>query len=228
MQLLRCPLSLHVRSCEQVPSLTVQMARAGKPGGRTAMWVRDHLDGLWCDEDFADWYLATAAWTSRRPASHRLCPVVPARSTGPAGGLVAAPWRSRLRSRDGEQSGEREDQRAVDQRDRRVGGRERNGGCDCPADAERPPLIGRAGRPGRSGGVLATWTGREASGSRAHRSASAADQETMDEFRASPVPSKRHAVAGVPGGGEETQGCAGTNNPMTLLTCGDRQSGRSV
>ncbi|MGW2190682.1 hypothetical protein [Streptomyces sp. NPDC001719] len=20
------------------------------------MWVRDRLDGLWCDEDFADWY----------------------------------------------------------------------------------------------------------------------------------------------------------------------------
>ncbi|WP_406346731.1 hypothetical protein [Streptomyces sp. NBC_00648] len=19
-------------------------------------WVRDRLDGLWCDEDFADWY----------------------------------------------------------------------------------------------------------------------------------------------------------------------------
>ncbi|WP_328959120.1 hypothetical protein [Kitasatospora purpeofusca] len=26
------------------------------PKGTTAMWVRDRLDGLWHDEDFADWY----------------------------------------------------------------------------------------------------------------------------------------------------------------------------
>ncbi|MFB7476846.1 transposase [Kitasatospora sp. NPDC056184] len=32
------------------------MARASNPGGTTAMWVRDRLDGLWRDEDFADWY----------------------------------------------------------------------------------------------------------------------------------------------------------------------------
>ncbi|WP_406307396.1 IS1182 family transposase [Streptomyces sp. NBC_00885] len=32
------------------------MARASNPGGTTAMWVRDHLGGLWRDEDFADWY----------------------------------------------------------------------------------------------------------------------------------------------------------------------------
>nr|UUL71905.1 transposase-like protein [Streptomyces tumemacerans] len=31
------------------------MARASNPGGTTAMWVRDHLGGLWRDEDFADW-----------------------------------------------------------------------------------------------------------------------------------------------------------------------------
>jgi transposase len=36
--------------------LTAQVARASNPGGTTAMWVRDRLDGLWCDEDFADWY----------------------------------------------------------------------------------------------------------------------------------------------------------------------------
>ncbi|MFB6717076.1 transposase [Streptomyces sp. NPDC056237] len=44
------------RSGEQVPSLTAQIARASNPGGTTAMWVRDRLDGLWRDEDFADWY----------------------------------------------------------------------------------------------------------------------------------------------------------------------------
>lgn len=56
MQLSRCPLSLRPRSGEQVPSLTARIARASNPGGTTAMWVRDRLDGLWCDEDFAGWY----------------------------------------------------------------------------------------------------------------------------------------------------------------------------
>ena len=56
MQLLRCPLSLRPRSGEQVPPLTAQVARASNPGGTTAIWVRDRLDGLWHDEDFADWY----------------------------------------------------------------------------------------------------------------------------------------------------------------------------
>lgn len=55
MQLSRCPLSLS-RSGEQIPSLTVRVARASNPGGTTAMWVRDRLDGLRCDEDFAGWY----------------------------------------------------------------------------------------------------------------------------------------------------------------------------
>ncbi|MCD9874747.1 transposase [Streptomyces guryensis] len=36
--------------------MTAQVARASNPGGTTAIWVRDRLDGLWCDEDFADWY----------------------------------------------------------------------------------------------------------------------------------------------------------------------------
>ncbi|MEY9968541.1 transposase [Streptacidiphilus sp. MAP12-16] len=49
-------MSLHPRSGEQVPSLTAQIARASNPDGTTAMWIRDRLDGLWCDEDFADWY----------------------------------------------------------------------------------------------------------------------------------------------------------------------------
>ncbi|MFJ8386651.1 transposase [Streptomyces sp. NPDC094438] len=34
----------------------MQVARAGNPGGTTAIWVRDRLDGLWCGEDFAGWY----------------------------------------------------------------------------------------------------------------------------------------------------------------------------
>ncbi|MGW7611892.1 transposase [Streptomyces sp. NPDC054766] len=34
----------------------MQIARASNPGGTTAIWVRDRLDGLWRDEDFADWY----------------------------------------------------------------------------------------------------------------------------------------------------------------------------
>lgn len=49
-------MSLRPRSGEQVPPLAAQVARANNPGGTTAIWVRDRLDGLWCDEDFADWY----------------------------------------------------------------------------------------------------------------------------------------------------------------------------
>ncbi len=39
-----------------VPELTARVARASNPAGTTAMWVRDRLDGLWADEDFASWY----------------------------------------------------------------------------------------------------------------------------------------------------------------------------
>ncbi|WP_248869304.1 transposase [Streptomyces cavourensis] len=49
-------MSLRPRSGEHVPSPTAQIARASNPDGTTAMWVRDRLEGLWCDEDFADWY----------------------------------------------------------------------------------------------------------------------------------------------------------------------------
>ncbi|WNZ13567.1 transposase [Streptomyces sp. 11x1] len=49
-------MSLRPRSGEQVPSLTARVARASNPGGTTAIWVRDRQDGLWRDEDFADWY----------------------------------------------------------------------------------------------------------------------------------------------------------------------------
>src|SRR4051794_40006413 len=56
MQPSRCLLSLRSRSGEQVPPLTAQIARASNPDGTAAIWVRDRLDGLWGDEDFADWY----------------------------------------------------------------------------------------------------------------------------------------------------------------------------
>ncbi|MFC4885307.1 transposase [Streptomyces beijiangensis] len=36
--------------------MTARVARASNPQGTTAMWVRDRLDGLWRDEDFAAWY----------------------------------------------------------------------------------------------------------------------------------------------------------------------------
>ncbi|MDH6115630.1 transposase [Kitasatospora sp. MAP12-15] len=49
-------MSMRPRPGAEVPALTARMARASNPGGTTAMWVRDHLDGLWSDEDFADWY----------------------------------------------------------------------------------------------------------------------------------------------------------------------------
>ncbi|WP_241844198.1 hypothetical protein [Kitasatospora sp. CB01950] len=49
-------MSVRRRPGGKVPVLTVRMARASKLGDTTAMWVRDRLDGLWRDEDFADWY----------------------------------------------------------------------------------------------------------------------------------------------------------------------------
>ncbi|MGW4815986.1 transposase [Kitasatospora cineracea] len=49
-------MSVRPRSGAEVPELTARMARASNPGGTTATWVRDRLDGLWRDEDFADWY----------------------------------------------------------------------------------------------------------------------------------------------------------------------------
>ncbi|WP_405540785.1 transposase [Streptomyces sp. NBC_00075] len=41
-----------------IPLLTVRMAQASNPRGTTAMWMRDRLDGLFTDEDFAGWYPA--------------------------------------------------------------------------------------------------------------------------------------------------------------------------
>ena len=34
----------------------MRVARAANPKGITAMWVRDRIEGLWEDEDFAGWY----------------------------------------------------------------------------------------------------------------------------------------------------------------------------
>ena len=47
-------MSARPRPGAEVPVLTARMARAGNPAGTTAMWVRDRLDGLWRNEDFAD------------------------------------------------------------------------------------------------------------------------------------------------------------------------------
>jgi hypothetical protein len=47
-------MSVRPRPGADVPELTARMARAGNPGGTTAMWVRDRLDGLWRDKVFAD------------------------------------------------------------------------------------------------------------------------------------------------------------------------------
>ena len=49
-------MSIRPRLGAEVPELTARVARASNPAGTTAMWVRDRLDGLWEDEDFAGWY----------------------------------------------------------------------------------------------------------------------------------------------------------------------------
>ena len=49
-------MSVRPRLGVEVPELTARVARASNPAGTTAMWVRDRLDGLWTDEDFAGWY----------------------------------------------------------------------------------------------------------------------------------------------------------------------------
>ena len=49
-------MSVRPRPGEQVPPLTARVARASDPGGTSAMWVRDRLDGLWREEDFQAWY----------------------------------------------------------------------------------------------------------------------------------------------------------------------------
>ncbi|GGU48356.1 hypothetical protein GCM10010289_81100 [Streptomyces violascens] len=48
-------MSVRSRSGSSIPELTVRVARASNPQGTTAMCIRDQLDGLWSDEDFAEW-----------------------------------------------------------------------------------------------------------------------------------------------------------------------------
>src|SRR5260370_16255173 len=49
-------MSIRPRLGAEVRALTARVARASNAAGTTAMWVRDRLDGLWDDEDFAGWY----------------------------------------------------------------------------------------------------------------------------------------------------------------------------
>ncbi|WP_371656785.1 MULTISPECIES: transposase [unclassified Streptomyces] len=51
-------MSMGVGSGRSIPALTVRVARASNPRGTPAMWVRDRLDELFTDEDFADWFPA--------------------------------------------------------------------------------------------------------------------------------------------------------------------------
>ncbi|MGW3943701.1 transposase [Streptomyces phaeochromogenes] len=49
-------MSLQPHSGAEIPPLTARVTRAANPKGTTAIWIRDRLDGLWRDEDFAAWY----------------------------------------------------------------------------------------------------------------------------------------------------------------------------
>lgn len=85
-----------------VPALTAQIARAGNLDGTTAMWVRDRLDGLWGEENFADWHPRAGSPASRPPnwppsvdcSSFSAC-----RTAGRGGGPL--PHRLQLRHGDG-------------------------------------------------------------------------------------------------------------------------------
>ncbi|WP_406346781.1 IS1182 family transposase [Streptomyces sp. NBC_00648] len=45
-------------SGRRIPAETVRVARASNPGGTPAMWMRDRLDEVFVDDDFADWFPA--------------------------------------------------------------------------------------------------------------------------------------------------------------------------
>ena len=71
-------MSIRPRLGVEVPELTARVARASNPAGTTAMWVRDRLDGLWADEDFA---AVSPGWAARDlacPAGHGERAAVPA------------------------------------------------------------------------------------------------------------------------------------------------------
>ena len=59
-------MSVRPRLGVEVAELTARMARASNPAGTTAIWVRDRLDGLRDDEDFAGWYPRGGRRGSRR------------------------------------------------------------------------------------------------------------------------------------------------------------------
>ena len=73
-------MSIRPRLGVEVPELTARVARASNPAGTTAMWVRDRLDGLWADEDFAGLVSpGRAARDLACPAGHGERAAVPAR-----------------------------------------------------------------------------------------------------------------------------------------------------
>jgi transposase len=49
-------MSLGPGLAKTVPPLTARVARASNPRGSTAMWIRDRLESLWSNEEFAGWY----------------------------------------------------------------------------------------------------------------------------------------------------------------------------
>jgi len=76
-----CVMSIRPRLGAGVPELTARVARASNPAGTTAMWVRDRLDGLWADEDFAGWVSpGRASGDLAGAAGHGERAAVPARS----------------------------------------------------------------------------------------------------------------------------------------------------
>ena len=63
-----CVMSIRPRLGVEVPELTARVARASNPAGTTAMWVRDRLDGLRADEDFAGGIPGAGGRGSRLPS----------------------------------------------------------------------------------------------------------------------------------------------------------------
>jgi hypothetical protein len=53
-----------------IPAQTMRVAWASNPKGTPAIWIRDRLEGLFTDDDFADWYPADGR--------QRLPPAMPA------------------------------------------------------------------------------------------------------------------------------------------------------
>ncbi|MGA5824166.1 transposase [Kitasatospora sp. NPDC094028] len=58
--------------------------------------MRDRLDGLWHDGDFAGWYPCDGRQSLARPAGHRLRAAVPARPVEPSDRQTAEAVRCRI------------------------------------------------------------------------------------------------------------------------------------